>query len=74
MRSSTVFLMLIIFNSACSMHATYGRPAPRDSIPSTQEPTKQQAPEDGTIQRRSHSLARACSRQAGPGPELRSSC
>jgi hypothetical protein len=33
-----IAILLLVLASACGRHATYGRPAPRDTLPTTNPP------------------------------------
>ena len=40
--------MLLVLSAACSRHATYGRPTPRDTLPTTKEPDNLKPPRKGS--------------------------
>jgi hypothetical protein len=39
--------LLLALSAACSRHATYGRPMPRDTVPTTKEPKSIEKPQRG---------------------------
>ena len=39
--------ILLALSAGCSRHATYGRPMPRDTMPSTKEPDNLEPPRTG---------------------------
>jgi hypothetical protein len=41
--------LVLILLAACSRHATYGRPLPRDTVPTTNEPRSLRPPERSAV-------------------------
>jgi hypothetical protein len=40
--------LLVVVTAGCSRHATYGRPMPRDTVPTTNEPRNLRPPPDNS--------------------------
>lgn len=40
--------LLLALSMGCSRHATYGRPMPRDTVPTTEEPENLKPPRTGS--------------------------
>ena len=40
--------LLLVLAAGCSRHATYGRPMPRDTLPTTKEPDNLKPPRKGS--------------------------